>query len=106
MYYSSPQVTCIHIISIAACDLAKDADVAIVLVASYASEGSDRESLAFEADVLGYCQLAAPGQDSLVSAVAGTGVDVIVAATAPGAILTPWREEVKVTCCNTLSRIR
>ena len=46
----------------------------------------------------GVCQFAAPGQDALVSVVAAAGADVIVAATAPGAMLTPWRNEVQVLC--------
>jgi len=44
----------------------------------------------------GVCQFAAPGQDALVSVVAAAGSDVVVAATAPGAMLTPWRDEVQV----------
>lgn len=44
----------------------------------------------------GVCQFSAPGQDALVSVVAAAGGDVVVAATAPGAMLTPWRDEVQV----------
>jgi beta-glucosidase len=80
--------------SVAAAQLAKDVDVAIVFVASFAHEGTDRESLSFDADMLGTCQFAAPGQDSLVSVIAGTGTTTVVAMTAPGAVLTPWRDEV------------
>lgn len=75
--------------------LAKESSVAVVFVASYASEGLDRESLSFEADASGLCQLSAPGQDSLVSVIASSGVPTVVAAAAPGAMLTPWRQSVK-----------
>lgn len=44
----------------------------------------------------GVCQFSAPGQDALVSVVAAAGENVVVAATAPGAMLTPWRSEVQV----------
>ena len=79
----------------AAAKLAKEATVAIVFVASFSSEGLDRENLGFDANMNGDCQLSAPGQDSLVSVVAATGVKTVVAAVAPGAMLTPWRNSVK-----------
>jgi beta-glucosidase len=79
----------------AAAKLAAEANVAIVLVASYAAEGADRESLSFDADMDGGCQFSAPAQDALVSVVAAANANVVVAATAPGAMLTPWRDEVK-----------
>jgi beta-glucosidase len=72
--------------------LAREADVAIVMLASFAHEGVDRESLSFDANMDGTCQVAAPGQDSLVELVAGTGTATVVVATAPGAMLTPWRD--------------
>ena len=75
--------------------LAKEADVAVVLVASFAKEGVDRQSLSFEANSDGTCQFAAPAQDALVTLVAAAGARIVVAAAAPGAMLTPWRNQVQ-----------
>jgi len=64
--------------------LAASAEVAIVFVSTSSCEGSDRASLGF--DLFG---------DALVEAVAAAGFGrVVVAAVAPGAVLTPWREAV------------
>ena len=76
--------------------LALEADIAFVFLASFAREGRDRESLSFTQDMQGNCQLAAANQDELVSFVASTGVPTVAVATAPGAMLTPWRNDVKV----------
>lgn len=80
----------------AAMKLAAEADVVLNFLGSFAREGKDRENLAFGLDVGGVCQLAAANQDELVSAIASTGTPTVVVATAPGAMLTPWRNEVQV----------
>ena len=77
-----------------AAKLALEADVSIVFLASFAHEGADRENLSFDIQTDGTCQLSQAGQDSLVSVIAATKTKVIVAAVAPGAMLTPWRDEV------------
>ena len=51
-------------------------------------------NLSFDIQTDGTCQLSQAGQDSLVSVIAATKTKVIVAAVAPGAMLTPWRDEV------------
>lgn len=58
----------------------------------------------YAVDMRGVCQFAAPGQDALVSVVAAAADKVVVAATAPGAMLTPWRDEVQV--CIPMIRYR
>lgn len=92
------QEICVAVINgddrIATALLTREADVALVFLASFAREGSDRESLSFDADMGGQCQLAAPAQDTLVDVVSGTGTVTIVVAAAPGAMLTPWRDQV------------
>lgn len=75
--------------------LAKEADVTVALLASFASEGGDRPNLSFDASLDGACQLSAPGQDSLVNVLTSAGARVVVAAAAPGAMLTPWKDSVK-----------
>ena len=74
--------------------LAKEATVAVVAIATFAKEGGDRASLSMAAVDSQDCQLVAPGQDELVSAVAAI-VPTVVAMTAGGAALTPWRDDVK-----------
>lgn len=85
-----------YLFSIVAMSMVKEADVAIVAIATFSKEGSDRTSLSFadEPDS-SYCQLAPPGQDALVTQVAGTGVPTIVAAVAPGSVLMPWKDSVQ-----------
>jgi beta-glucosidase len=78
-----------------AAQLAKDADAVVAVVASYAAEGGDRPSLSFDAQLDGSCQLSAPGQDSLIRVLTATGARVIVAVAAPGAMLAPWKDDVK-----------
>lgn len=64
--------------------VASQADVAIVVIATTSSEGSDRPNLAF------------PGnQDDLVFAVAAAQPNTIVVMINPGAVLTPWSSEVQ-----------
>jgi hypothetical protein len=74
--------------------LAKEADVVVTLLASFANEGNDRASLSFDAQLDGSCQLSAPGQDSLVNVLAATGAHIVVAAVAPGAMVAPWKDSV------------
>lgn len=79
----------------ASTSLAKEADVAIVAVATFATESHDRENLQFTQSARAQtCPLAAPNQDNLVFNVAATGVPTVVAAVSPGAVLTSWRESV------------
>ena len=59
------------------------ADIAIVVVATYSAEGTDRINLSF------------PGQeDALVAAVAAVQPNTIVVMVNPGAVLTPWADDV------------
>ncbi|EDQ89527.1 uncharacterized protein MONBRDRAFT_32335 [Monosiga brevicollis MX1] len=67
-----------------AAELAAKADVALVAVATTSSEGSDRADLSL-----------GNGQDELVTMVAAHQSNTIVHITCPGAVLTPWREDVK-----------
>lgn len=67
----------------AAVALAKEADVVLVFVATSSSEGGDRGDL-----TLG-------SQDDLVKAIAkASGKKTAVIAVTPGAVLTPWRDDV------------
>lgn len=67
----------------AAAELAADADVAIVVVATTCGEGSDRDTLAL-----------GNNQDALVSAVAAANPSTVVSVNTPGAVLMPWSNEV------------
>jgi beta-glucosidase len=62
--------------------LASQSDVAIVVVATTSSEGSDRATLSLPAD-----------EDALVSAVAQANPRTIVVAYAPAQILMPWADD-------------
>jgi len=64
-------------------ELAEAVDVAIVFVSTSSSEGGDRRSLSFDGNA-----------DELVPAVAASAKKTLVAAVAPGAVLTPWRGSV------------
>ena len=68
-----------------AASVAAMADVAIVFLSTDSSEGSDRRSLSLDGN-----------GDSLVPAVAkaATSARTVVAATTPGAVLMPWKDEV------------
>ena len=67
-----------------AATVAAQADVAIVVVGTFSSEGHDRPNLAF------------PNfQDGLVFAVAAAQPNTIVVMINPGAVLTPWSSEVQ-----------
>jgi len=68
----------------AAAEVAAQADVVIAVVATTSMEGVDRPGLAY------------PGnQDAMVSAVAAANPNTIVVCINPGAVLTPWSEEVQ-----------
>jgi beta-glucosidase len=67
-----------------AADAAKNADIAIVVVADVTSEGMDRSTLALPAD-----------QDQLISAVAKANPRTVVVLNTSGAVLMPWLSEVK-----------
>jgi hypothetical protein len=70
-----------------AATLAREANVAVVFEAAMSGEGHDRSTLAFD-----------PAQDALVAQLAialnQTGTPIVVAMANPGAMLTPWREDV------------
>jgi len=70
--------------TLAAYELARRSDIAVVFVATSSGEGSDRASLSFDGNA-----------DLLVRAVAAAkGRRTVVACVAPGAALTPWAGEV------------
>ena len=66
-----------------AAKLAASADVALVFVSTDSSEGSDRKNLNFDGN-----------DDALVSAVAAAIKKTVAIGVAPGAVLTPWRQNV------------
>jgi beta-glucosidase len=74
--------------------LAAEADVGIAVVGSFAKEGSDRQSLSFDTTTGGDCQVAPPNQDAMIPLIAAQ-VPTVVAMTAGGAALTPWRQDVQ-----------
>lgn len=69
--------------------LVKDADVAIVAIATTSSEGSDRSDLAFD-----------DGADALVNLTVANQANTVVVGTTPGAVLTPWRHNVRAILLN------
>lgn len=79
----------------AAVSLAKEADVTVVVLGTFAKEGSDRPDLSFNAFKTEDCGVVPPGQDDLVSQIAAATLGkVVVAMTAPGAVLMPWKNQV------------
>lgn len=72
-----------------AAEVAAMVDVALVFVATSSSEGSDRANLDL-----------GNGQDALIDIVAGRANRTVVVATVPGAILTPWRNDVESILVN------
>jgi beta-glucosidase len=66
---------------------AKDADVAIVFIATDSGEGKDRADLTFG------------NQDQLVQTIAMAQPNTIVVAHAPGSVLMPWSANVKAILC-------
>ena len=73
--------------------LAEEADIAIAIVGTFAKEGVDRESLSFATIKGDMCQLVPKNQDEMIPIIADR-VPTVVAMTGPGAVLTPWRNEV------------
>ena len=67
----------------AAAMVAAVADIAVVFVATNSYEGADRSSLSFDGN-----------SDELVAAVAAANKNTVVVGVAPGAVLTPWRDNV------------
>eukprot|EP00298_Acanthocystis_sp_HF-20_P015952 c21329_g1_i3.p1 GENE.c21329_g1_i3~~c21329_g1_i3.p1 ORF type:complete len:521 (+),score=254.87 c21329_g1_i3:94-1656(+) len=65
-------------------DQAKAADVAIVFVETTSGEGSDRTTLSYSNDA-----------NNLITAIAAVQPNTIVVGIAPGAVLTPWANQVK-----------
>ncbi|CAE8685001.1 unnamed protein product, partial [Polarella glacialis] len=63
--------------------VARQADVSIILAATTAEEGKDRESLNLDDNA-----------NELIAAVAKDGRPTVVLAQVPGAVLMPWREDV------------
>ena len=72
----------------AAARLAADSDVAIVVAASYSTEGVDRTCLTFE------CPPLYGDQDSLIKQVAAANSKSVVVMESGGPMLTPWRNKV------------
>ena len=77
--------------------LARECDVAIVFVQTVSSEGRDRSSLSLDDDCSGsHCH----AQNALVEAVAAANRKTVVVMTVPGAVLTPWRDQVAALLTN------
>jgi len=74
--------------------LAKEASVVIVVISQFSKEGSDRDNISFDVEHSSTCQVVPKHQNDLVSTVTSTGTPTIVAATAPGPVLMPWKDEV------------
>eukprot|EP00052_Salpingoeca_macrocollata_P017874 m.146254 g.146254 ORF g.146254 m.146254 type:complete len:696 (-) comp20527_c1_seq1:51-2138(-) len=72
-----------------AAQMAKMAEVAVVFVGTTSHEGADRTSLNVDNN-----------GDALVAAVAAAQADTVVVVATPGAILTPWRANVKGIVTN------
>ena len=66
--------------------VAAEADIALVFVATNSNEGADRVSLSFD-----YTSFDG-NNDKLVAAVAAANKNTVVVGVAPGAVLTPWRD--------------
>lgn len=71
-----------------AAQLAAGSDVAIVVAASYSSEGVDRTCLTFE------CPPAFGDQDALIEQVAAANPKTVVVIESGGPVLTPWSKRV------------
>jgi beta-glucosidase len=72
----------------AAAELARNSDVAIVVAASYSTEGVDRTCLSLE------CPPAFGDQDALIRVVASANPRTAVVIESGGPVLTPWRQKV------------
>jgi len=75
--------------STAVVNLVKNANVAIVAIETSAVEGVDRLNLGWNI-----------AQDALVNLTAANNPNTIVVGTCPGAVLTPWRNNVKAILLN------
>jgi beta-glucosidase len=73
----------------AAATLAQSCDLTLVVVATYSSEGSDRENLSLPDE-----------HNSLVTTVRANNLNTIVAINAPGAVLLPWNADVSTVLMN------
>ncbi|MEA2457170.1 MAG: beta-glucosidase, partial [Thermoleophilaceae bacterium] len=73
----------------AAAATAKAADVAVVVVGDYETEGADRQCLTLE------CPNSNGDQDGLIQSVAAAQPNTIVVLETGGPVLTPWRDKVK-----------
>ena len=71
-----------------AADLARGADVAVLVAASYSTEGVDRTCLTLE------CPPAFGDQDALIKAVAKANPGTVVVIESGGPVLTPWRHRI------------
>ena len=80
-------------LSLAVSRLASEADIAITVVGTFSKEGTDRESLSFAPISGNMCQIVPKNQDEIIPIIAAK-VPNIVAMTGPGAVLTPWRDDV------------
>jgi beta-glucosidase len=78
-----------------AISLAKEADLVLIIAGTFAKEGNDRPDLSLKAFTTEDCNVVPEGQDELISSVASvSGAKTVVALTVPGAVLTPWRDQV------------
>lgn len=93
--YQGGSITYLDGTDVAACAAAaKAADVAIVFAGTLSGEGSDRQSLSLDDGI------SAKNQNALIEAVAAANPDTVVVLTVPGAILTPWKAQVKAMLTN------
>ena len=65
-----------------------------VFAGTLSGEGSDRQSLSLDDGI------SANNQNALIEAVAAANPDTVVVLTVPGAILTPWKAQVKAMLTN------
>jgi beta-glucosidase len=91
----------------AAAALAASHEVAIVFAATLSSEGYDRASLSLDDGCPADPPVGRPAcdgntnrQNALISAVARANKRTVVVLSVPGAVLTPWREEVAAVLVN------
>ena len=76
---------------------ARGADLAVVVVSVWASEGMDRANLSLGCPPMAGPQscLFWPDQDSLIAAVAAVNPNTVVVLRAPGAVVMPWEGSVR-----------
>jgi beta-glucosidase len=89
---------------VAAAAAAKDADYAVVFVATLSHEGGDRASLSLDdgctVDKFGQCKGNNNNQNAMIEAVTKANAKTIVVASVPGAILMPWSGDVAAILTN------